>query len=160
MRGSNDEPNKKAVRAYLHGRLFVGLTDDLIIAVSVPLSRRINDPIGKGEMMKHRVLNILVPILFAAALVWGYFNVLPTPANAQDGSTPVNPDRTIQNGYSEAPMLAALVAAGQLPPVGERLPLEENIVVITPVDGVGIYGGIWHDVTPWGDVWPDGNDPV
>ena len=30
--------------------------------------------------------------------------------------------------YNEAPMLAALVAAGELPPVDERLPLEPALV--------------------------------
>ena len=101
--------------------------------------------------MKHKVLHILVPILFAAALVWGFFNVLPMPAIAKDRSTPVNPDSVdqIQADYNEAPMLAALVAAGQLPPVAERLPVEDDIVAITPVDGEGIYGGVWHNVTWW-----------
>ena len=41
--------------------------------------------------------------------------------------------------YNEAPMLAAKVAAGELPPVDERLPAEP--VVITPLTGVGEYGG-------------------
>ena len=41
-------------------------------------------------------------------------------------------------GYSEAPMLAELVAAGQLPPVAERLPVEPP--VMEPIDSVGTYG--------------------
>lgn len=41
--------------------------------------------------------------------------------------------------YKEAPMLAEMVAAGTLPPVDERLPLEP--MVIEPVDEVGQYGG-------------------
>lgn len=41
--------------------------------------------------------------------------------------------------YNEAPMLADLVASGDLPPVEERLPL--NPRVITPPDEVGQYGG-------------------
>jgi len=44
--------------------------------------------------------------------------------------------------YSEAPMLAELVAQGDLPPVGERLPAEP--VVLTPNGEVGEYGGTWH----------------
>lgn len=44
--------------------------------------------------------------------------------------------------YNEAPMLAALVEAGQLPPVEERLPV--NPRVVEPVDSVGVYGGIWN----------------
>lgn len=41
--------------------------------------------------------------------------------------------------FNEAPMLAELVQAGQLPPVEERLPPEP--LVVTPKNGVGTYGG-------------------
>ncbi|NLD43885.1 MAG: ABC transporter substrate-binding protein, partial [Chloroflexi bacterium] len=40
--------------------------------------------------------------------------------------------------YKEAPMLAELVAKGELPPVEERLP--DNPFVITGLDGIGNYG--------------------
>lgn len=57
--------------------------------------------------------------------------------------------------FKEAPMLAAKVAAGELPPVDQRLPLEP--LVIQPVDGVGKYGGqlITRINGPgdWGDIW-------
>lgn len=44
--------------------------------------------------------------------------------------------------YNQAPEMAGLVAAGELPPVDERLPL--NPKVITPVEEVGRYGGTWR----------------
>lgn len=44
--------------------------------------------------------------------------------------------------YNEAPMLADLVASGDLPPVAERLP--SNPRVITPLSEVGEYGGTWR----------------
>lgn len=44
--------------------------------------------------------------------------------------------------YQEAPELAALVEAGQLPPVEERLPAEP--LVVKPVDSIGKYGGTWR----------------
>ncbi len=85
------------------------------------------------------------------------------PAKAQDGSK-----------YQEAPMLAAKVAAGELPPVDERLP--ENPRVVPPnQDGIGVYGGIWNrawrgvnDFHCFGRIiydpvlrWPkDPNDPI
>lgn len=49
--------------------------------------------------------------------------------------------------YSEAPMLADLVAAGKLPPVEERLP-ETPIVFKTAAmsDGIGEYGGVFRHV--------------
>lgn len=44
--------------------------------------------------------------------------------------------------YNEAPMLAERVAAGELPPVEERLP--ETPLVIQPAEEIGQYGGTWH----------------
>ena len=44
--------------------------------------------------------------------------------------------------YGEAPMLADRVAAGDLPPVWERLPAEP--LVITPYERIGDYGGQWR----------------
>ncbi len=41
--------------------------------------------------------------------------------------------------YSEAPMLAAMVEAGELPPVAERLPAEP--MVEQPEEAIGRYGG-------------------
>jgi peptide/nickel transport system substrate-binding protein len=43
--------------------------------------------------------------------------------------------------YHEAPALAALVKAGKLPPVEQRLP--ENPLVV-PGDEIGQYGGVWR----------------
>lgn len=44
--------------------------------------------------------------------------------------------------YSEAPMLAEMVEAGDLPPVEERLP--ENPQMVLPVKSIGEYGGTWY----------------
>ena len=44
--------------------------------------------------------------------------------------------------YHEAPMLADLVASGDLPPVQERIPM--NPRVIQPYAEVGEYGGTWR----------------
>ncbi len=41
--------------------------------------------------------------------------------------------------YNEAPMLADLVARGELPPVDERLP--NNPLVVETLEGIGNYGG-------------------
>jgi peptide/nickel transport system substrate-binding protein len=53
--------------------------------------------------------------------------------------------------YQEAPMLAERVAAGELPPVDERLPAEP--LVVTPIEEVGTYGGTLRRVLigPSGD---------
>ncbi|MHB0875962.1 MAG: ABC transporter substrate-binding protein [Anaerolineae bacterium] len=44
--------------------------------------------------------------------------------------------------YGEAPMLAEMVAAGDLPPVEERLP--KNPMVLTPLVEVGNYSDTWR----------------
>jgi peptide/nickel transport system substrate-binding protein len=44
--------------------------------------------------------------------------------------------------YGEAPQLAEMVSAGELPAVKERLP--ENPLVVLPVKDVGEYGGTWY----------------
>lgn len=54
----------------------------------------------------------------------------------------VSATTSAQMTYNEAPQLAELVAAGELPPVEERLP--SNPMVVEPIDSVGVYGGIWH----------------
>jgi peptide/nickel transport system substrate-binding protein len=46
------------------------------------------------------------------------------------------------DAYQEAPMLALRVAAGELPPVVQRLP--DRPVVVEPVESIGIYGGSWR----------------
>lgn len=44
--------------------------------------------------------------------------------------------------YTEAPMLAERVAAGDLPPVNERLPVNPRVVPVR--DEIGQYGGTWR----------------
>ena len=58
--------------------------------------------------------------------------------------------------FNEAPMLAALVAAGELAPVDERLPVEPAVTWFAPGDEVGTYGGtltVFHtNEYPWNDL--------
>ena len=63
---------------------------------------------------------------------------------AGEGSVPEPAARpTAEMGrFNEAPALASKVAAGELPPVDERLPIEP--LVITPTEEIGQYGGTWH----------------
>jgi peptide/nickel transport system substrate-binding protein len=46
--------------------------------------------------------------------------------------------------FNEAPMLAEMVANGELPPVEERLPEQSELLVIQPVHEIGQYGGTWR----------------
>lgn len=61
--------------------------------------------------------------------------------NRQQLRAPLEIDPAIltSRSFGEAPMLAELVARGELPPVSERLP--ENPLVIVPIEEIGIYGG-------------------
>lgn len=66
--------------------------------------------------------------------------VQPTVATGGEAPADASPPVAMSgSGYKEAPMLADLVAAGQLPPVDERLP--ENPLVLESMEGIGIYGG-------------------
>ena len=79
----------------------------------------------------------------------------------------------LPSAFNEAPQLAEMVAAGELPPVDERLP--ENPFMVLPVKSVGEYGGTWYrgwrginDFHCYGRIvyetilrWPrDAKDPV
>nr|MBC9200135.1 ABC transporter substrate-binding protein [Paenibacillus sp. PL91] len=60
-------------------------------------------------------------------------------------------------GSKEAPMLAELVSAGTLPPLAERLPVQDDIKIEDVVEEIGQYGGEWK--MPWtgpGDKWAVG----
>jgi peptide/nickel transport system substrate-binding protein len=59
---------------------------------------------------------------------------------------PTIPATQAQDGaqYQEAPMLAEKVAAGELPPVAERLPANPRVVPLSEGDTIGVYGGIWN----------------
>ncbi len=56
--------------------------------------------------------------------------------------------------YNEAPMLRTMVAAGELPPVEERLP--EEPLIVEPIEEIGQYGGTFNtfalDMNPWNDL--------
>lgn len=87
-----------------------------------------------------------------------------TEAPAEEASTDsaAAESSTADGAYNEAPMLAELVAAGSLPPVDQRLPLEP--LVVEPFESIGKYGGTWHraftgvkDFHAWGRI---NYDPV
>lgn len=47
--------------------------------------------------------------------------------------------------FKEAPMLRAMVSAGEIPPLSERLP--QDVLVIQPAEEIGQYGGTWRQST-------------
>ncbi len=50
----------------------------------------------------------------------------------------------VPSQFNEAPMLAARVAAGELPKLEDRLPVAEDVLVIPVVEEIGEYGGTWR----------------
>lgn len=59
-----------------------------------------------------------------------------------EGPAMITDPGQIPKSFQEAPMLAELVKAGKLPPVGERVP--QDPMVLKPLDTVGKYGGTWR----------------
>ncbi len=68
------------------------------------------------------------------------------PAPPPDAPDPQDPGPP-PSAFGEAPMLADMVAAGELPPVDDRLPEEYKVIPV--VDSIGQYGGTWNAVTWW-----------
>jgi len=66
----------------------------------------------------------------------------PTAPPVAEPTTPPEVPEGPPSRYNEAPELAEKVAAGELPPVDERLP--ENPFVVVGLDGIGNYGGGWR----------------
>jgi peptide/nickel transport system substrate-binding protein len=66
------------------------------------------------------------------------------------GDTATPAPTAVVSAYQEAPMLADMVASGDLPVVDERLP--DNPVVTEVVESVGKYGGTLHTASWWPEV--------
>ena len=100
--------------------------------------------------MKTKLFVILAALALVGAAAWAGTGA--TDADAVDDTTMMG-----ESKYNESPMLAALVASGDLPPVDERLPVEP-LVKIAPE--IGKYGGTarsqamnsFHDGDLYG--WP------
>ena len=83
--------------------------------------------------MANKVVLLIAALLLAAPFA------LSAGSTAEQASTTEGP-AVAAGKYHEAPMLAELVASGELPPVDERLPDEP--LVVTPLEGIGKYGGV------------------
>ena len=93
--------------------------------------------------------SLLVVALLATGTAWA------GGQEDEDTATTTTTAAAVSTGrYNEAPMLAALVARGELPPVDERLPVEP--MVLEPIAEVGNYGGTFFvyatNNSPWNDL--------
>ena len=80
----------------------------------------------------------LALVILIAVLIFSLSGTENPSTGEQTNPQPIPPNLQ----QMEAPMLAALVASGELPPVEERLP--KNPAVVVPVDKPGRYGGVWR----------------
>jgi peptide/nickel transport system substrate-binding protein len=59
--------------------------------------------------------------------------------------------------FQESPMSYQLVKQGKIPPVEERLPVPEDVMVLNVMNEIGQYGGMWR-ITQTGNVIGDLDD--
>ena len=100
------------------------------------------------------ILSVLTAVLFVWTVDGGLARrvAAQTPAasgvvgsaliGTLEGPEVITDPARIPKQFSEAPQLAALVKAGKLPPVTERL--GQAPLVIKPVHEIGKYGGTWR----------------
>ncbi len=89
------------------------------------------------------------PTWIALALAFGLSHASAQTAFDQsglvgplEGPTIVSDPAQWPKSFHEAPSMAALVKAGKLPPVEQRVPAEP--MVLKPLHSIGTYGGIWR----------------
>ncbi|WP_028563244.1 ABC transporter substrate-binding protein [Paenibacillus pinihumi] len=103
--------------------------------------------------MKRNKSFILLLVIMALVMAACSNNAAPKEAEKPKDNTD-KPVETAQSDVKEAPMLTALVTAGTLPKLEERMPVQSDIMVQEVVDEIGTYGGDWK--MPWtgpGDKW-------
>ena len=106
-------------------------------------------------MRKFAFLNLLAVLVIVLAACGGAAteapaDVEPAPEPTEDTGdaivavedTPVPVPTADPTSVNEAPMLQEMVAAGEIPPLDERLPVD--VLTIPVVDSIGEYGGTWH----------------
>ncbi len=114
-------------------------------------------PYQKKWLEKKRALPFMSLLLVVAMLVaacggaqtpsLGVATAEPSTgeSSTEEPSTAESSDAPADLSALEAPMLAEKVAAGELPALDERLPV--NPIVVTPLEQPGVYGGIWDAAT-------------
>src|SRR5262249_57295701 len=63
-----------------------------------------------------------------------------------EGPEVVTDPAKFPKSFNESPQLTALVKAGKLPPVAERI--GQDPLVIKPLKEIGKYGGVWRPPVP------------
>ncbi|MFW6313796.1 MAG: ABC transporter substrate-binding protein, partial [Spirochaetota bacterium] len=82
--------------------------------------------------MKNRLLLVILVLLLTPFLAFA-------GGEQEEAAEAPGVSEQVPSEFNEAPMLAAMVEAGELPPVDERLP--EVPMVVEPHESIGQYGG-------------------
>lgn len=89
----------------------------------------------KAIVHAHRLGNRKIAVFFL--VIWVIVSLIVFDA----GNTAVAVNEVSPSLYHQSPQLKALVQAGKLPPVDERMP--QNPMLVQPIDRIGTYGGTW-----------------
>ncbi len=111
-------------------------------------------------MKRSRFIRMLLATAALLVLVGGVFaqmgevaDPVPYPEGVQLGDNPIvrfNLDEMLVykalDSYGEPAYMTAMVEAGELPPVEERLPDNPQVILNSGMSvGPGVYGGVWRD---------------
>jgi len=113
-----------------------------------------------------KIQTLLALLLVATMLLVSCKQATPTAEVAVPTEKPAEPTATkvaivaseatptavevVVSQYKESPLLADKVAAGELPPVDERI--SDNPLVTAPLESIGKYGGTIRTASWWNEV--------
>lgn len=110
---------------------------------------RQNQKSRKRSIWRQVLLPLLITLLSAGLIVAcggeappDVFESNSEAADSEAEASDAAEEPAVASDSKEAPALAAMVAAGELPPLEERLPNEPMVVEVW--DSIGQYGGTWN----------------
>ncbi len=101
----------------------------------------VKDRITRRDFLRLSALTTTGAILVACG---AGDSAAPAEAPAAEAPAAASEAAASSGMYNEAPMLAEMVAAGTLPPVDERLPMNPRVIPVT--EEIGEYGDTWYRV--------------
>lgn len=109
----------------------------------------------RGHRSRHRWVGWFVAAIVAASTAAGAATAQEDLIGTIEGPMIVTDVASFPTQFAEAPILADAVAKGELPPLAERLPVREDLLVIKPVHEVGSYSDrpLRQAFTGPGDHW-------
>ena len=125
------------------------VTQEIVKTIEVPVEKVVTQEVIKEVMVpgetvvvtKEVVKEVPVEVVVTKEVVKEVEKIVEVPKEVvREVVRIVEVERPSIARYGEAPQLAQLVAAGKLPPVAERLPL--NPMVIPVFGEIGKYGGL------------------